>query len=156
MGEYSSDSGQLGLDRQVVGVYEGRQWAFIEEHLHDVLGKQSKAAGDLHGAVRHFLAMLPCPRSPPSWQTFYLRQFLDAATQLAASSKVSLCPMYPICCCNCLGAGCRPCSALHEMDTWLTGLIKYQISCCTCICPVQDSLAGKAPKACNLHLAVES
>ena len=74
--------------RQVVGVYEGRHWAFIEEHLHDVLGKQSKAVGDLHGAVGHFLAMLPCPRSSPSWQSFYLRQFLDAATQLAANSTV--------------------------------------------------------------------
>ena len=78
------------LGRQVVGVYEGRQWAFILEHLHDVLGKQSKAVGDLHGAVRHFLAMLPCPRSAPSWQAFYLRQFLDAATQLAASSEVPI------------------------------------------------------------------
>ncbi|KAK9833051.1 hypothetical protein WJX74_005623 [Apatococcus lobatus] len=79
--------------RQVVWLYEGRHWAFIEEHLHDVLGKQSKAAGDLHGAVRHFLAMLPCPRSSPSWQSFYLRQFLDAATQLAANSPEELGPL---------------------------------------------------------------
>lgn len=28
--------------RQVLGVYEGRQWALIEEHLHDVLGKQCR------------------------------------------------------------------------------------------------------------------
>lgn len=76
------------MGRQVVGVYEGREWSFILEHLHDVLGKQSKAVGDLHGTVRHFLAMLPCPRSPPSWQAHYLRQFLDAATQLAANSEV--------------------------------------------------------------------
>ena len=31
--------------RQVLGVYSGRRWALIEEHLHDVLGRQSRCVG---------------------------------------------------------------------------------------------------------------
>jgi hypothetical protein len=31
--------------RQVLDVYKGRKWAFIEEHIHDVLGKHSRDAG---------------------------------------------------------------------------------------------------------------
>ena len=64
-------------------MYRGREWAFIEEHLHDVLGKQSREAGDLEAAIGHFAAMLPCRHSPESWQQFYLRQFLEAVQQAA-------------------------------------------------------------------------
>ncbi len=69
--------------RQVLGVYRGREWAFIEEHLHDVLGKQSRDAGDLDAAIGHFAAMLPCRHSPENWQAFYLRQFLEVVQQAA-------------------------------------------------------------------------
>jgi hypothetical protein len=72
------------LCRQVLGVYRGREWAFIEEHLHDVLGKQSRDAGDLEAAIGHFAAMLPCRHSPGGWQQFYLRQFLEVVQQAAA------------------------------------------------------------------------
>ena len=72
------------MRRQVLGVYRGREWAFIEEHLHDVLGKQSRDAGDLEAAIVHFAAMLPCQHSPGSWQQFYLRQFLEVVQQAAA------------------------------------------------------------------------
>ena len=70
-------------------MYAGRQWAFIEEHLHDVLGKQSREAGDLGAAVAHFAAMLPCGHSPEPWQAFYLRQFLDVVQQ-ASLQRVRL------------------------------------------------------------------
>ena len=73
--------------RQVLGVYRGREWAFIEEHLHDVLGKQSRDAGDLDAAIGHFAAMLPCRHSPENWQAFYLRQFLEVVQQ-AATQRV--------------------------------------------------------------------
>ena len=33
------------VSRQVLDVYKGRKWAFIEEHIHDVLGKHSRDAG---------------------------------------------------------------------------------------------------------------
>ncbi|KAK9823583.1 hypothetical protein WJX72_003982 [[Myrmecia] bisecta] len=81
------DQKQLGLSayRQVLGVYAGRQWSFIEEHLHDVLGKQSREAGDLEAAVQHFMAMLPCAHSPEHWQAHYLRQFLEAVQQAQAA-----------------------------------------------------------------------
>ena len=67
--------------RQVLSVYKERGWVFIEEHLHDVLGKQSREAGDLSASIHHFTAMLPCTHSPESWQAFYLRQFLDVVEQ---------------------------------------------------------------------------
>ena len=69
-------------------MYAGRKWAFIEEHLHDVLGKQSRDAGDLDAAVGHFAAMLPCRHSPENWQAFYLRQFLEVVQQQAAARRV--------------------------------------------------------------------
>ena len=65
-------------------MYRGREWAFIEEHLHDVLGKQSRDAGDLDAAIGHFAAMLPCRHSPENWQAVYLRQFLEVVQQAAA------------------------------------------------------------------------
>lgn len=67
--------------RQVLSVYKERGWVFIEEHLHDVLGKQSREAGDLSASIHHFTAMLPCTHSPESWQAIYLRQFLDVVEQ---------------------------------------------------------------------------
>jgi hypothetical protein len=69
--------------RQVLGVYRGHEWAFIEEHLHDVLGKQSRDAGDLDSAVQHFAEMLPCRHSPEHWQAYYLKQFLEVVQQAA-------------------------------------------------------------------------
>ena len=59
-------------------MYGGRQWALIEEHLHDVLGKQCLQAGDVPGAARHFAAMLLCPHNSPASQKANMAQFLDA------------------------------------------------------------------------------
>ena len=71
----------LSPRRQVLSVYHGRQWAFIEEHLYDTLGKSSRDSGDLLTAVQHFMHMLPCPQSSPHWQGVYLQQLLDAVQQ---------------------------------------------------------------------------
>ena len=84
-----------GLCRQVLGLYVGREWAFIEEHLHSVLGARNREAGDPAGALEHFAAMLVCPHSPRAWQATYLRQFLDAVAA-AAAAQVRL---------QCLGTG---------------------------------------------------
>lgn len=54
--------------RQVLGVYSGRRWALIEEHLHDVLGRQARDAGDAPAAAQHFMAMLSCPQNTPYCQ----------------------------------------------------------------------------------------
>ena len=62
-------------------MYHGRQWAFIEEHLYDTLGKSSRDSGDLLTAVQYFMHMLPCPQSSPHWQGVYLQQLLDAVQQ---------------------------------------------------------------------------
>ena len=67
--------------RQVLDVYNGRQWALIEEHLHDVLGKQCLQAGDVQGAARHFADMLLCPYNSPACQKANMVQFLDALQQ---------------------------------------------------------------------------
>lgn len=63
--------------RQVLSVYKGHKWAFIEEHIHDVLGKQCRDTGNFDAALEHFAAMLNCPHSPPYWQSHYLKQFMD-------------------------------------------------------------------------------
>lgn len=63
--------------RLVLGVYRGRQWALIEEHLHDVLGRQAREAGDAAGAAQHFMAMLACPHNSPHCQRLYLTQFTE-------------------------------------------------------------------------------
>ncbi len=47
----------------MLGVYSGRRWALIEEHLHDVLGRQARDAGDAPAAAQHFMAMLSCPQN---------------------------------------------------------------------------------------------
>lgn len=73
--------------RQVLSVYKGHKWAFIEEHIHDVLGKQSRDNEDFDLALQHFAAMLHCPHSPPYWQAHYLKQFMDTVA-LAEQSKV--------------------------------------------------------------------
>ncbi|KAK9825400.1 hypothetical protein WJX81_000447 [Elliptochloris bilobata] len=88
-----SSCGQSALGarayRQVLGLYAGRQWAFIEEHLHSVLGARRKEAGDAAGALEHFAAMLVCPQSPRAWQATYLRQFLDTVAAAAAAQGES-------------------------------------------------------------------
>ena len=80
--------------RQVLPVYRGRDWMYITEHLHDVLGKQLREAGDLVEASQHFMAQLPCAHNPENWQAYYLRQFLDTL-QDATSAKVCPCKGCP-------------------------------------------------------------
>lgn len=58
-------------------VYEGHRWHFIEEHIHDVLGKLDLDSGRHRDALQHFAAIIACPSSPAYWQAFYLKQFLD-------------------------------------------------------------------------------
>ena len=70
--------GPCSVGRQVLGVYSGRQWSLIEEHLHDALGRQAREGDDATGAVRHFMAMLVCPSNNLYCQQLYLTQFMDA------------------------------------------------------------------------------
>jgi len=69
--------------RQVLGVYAGRQWSFIEEHLHEVLGRTAREGGNLDAALAHYGAMLACGGAPPAWQAQRLRTFLDTVQQAA-------------------------------------------------------------------------
>ncbi len=71
--------------RQALSVYKGRSWQFIEEHIHDNLGRTFKEMGDLQSAVHHFMAVLPCPQATTALQGRYLQQFLDAVHQLGAA-----------------------------------------------------------------------
>jgi len=73
------------LCRQALSVYKGRSWQFIEEHIHDNLGRTFKEMGDLQSAVHHFMAVLPCPQATTALQGRYLQQFLDAVHQLGAA-----------------------------------------------------------------------
>lgn len=65
-------------------MYSGRQWALIEEHLRDVLGRQAREAGDAATAAHHFMAMLSCPANSPYCQRLYLGQFMDALAEATA------------------------------------------------------------------------
>ncbi|KAK9916791.1 hypothetical protein WJX75_007099 [Coccomyxa subellipsoidea] len=92
------DQKALGMRayRQVLSVYKDHKWAFIEEHIHDVLGKQSRDTGDFDSALQHFAAMLHCSHSPPYWQAHYLKQFLDtvaAATKAKGSAPLLELPL---------------------------------------------------------------
>ncbi|KAL4852692.1 Trafficking protein particle complex subunit 8 [Chlorella vulgaris] len=69
---------------QVAGVYAGRQWALIEEHLSDTLGRQAREGGDAATAVRHYMDMLYCPHNNLYCQNLYLQQFMDALQQAQA------------------------------------------------------------------------
>ncbi len=76
--------------RTVLPVYEGHRWYFIEEHLHDVLGKLDLETGRHDAALQHFAAIIACPNSPAYWQAFYLKQFLDCVTATEGSQVIAL------------------------------------------------------------------
>lgn len=71
--------------RQALSVYRGHSWCFIEEHIHDTLGRSYRELGDLQSAVHHFMAILPCPQATTALQGRYLQQFLDAVHQAGAA-----------------------------------------------------------------------
>eukprot|EP00798_Chlamydomonas_sp_ICE-L_P000836 gene836-33567_t len=63
--------------RQVLGMYHGKGWRSIEEHLNDILGKQCREAGDGVHALDHFMSLLDSSHRPAATQQHYLSQFLD-------------------------------------------------------------------------------
>ncbi|MEW5318844.1 MAG: hypothetical protein WDW38_010029, partial [Sanguina aurantia] len=105
--------------RQVMGVYHGKQWRAIEEHLNDVLGKQSKECGDSEKAVSHFMNLLGgCSARPASVQTHYLTQFLDAVKKGNAQGL--------------LGNGSRICDGLPlPLIAHRDVRVQFQDQCCT-------------------------
>ncbi len=73
-------------------MYSGRQWRAIEEHLHDVLGRLSREAGDDQAACAHLLALLQdCAGGPqgaaggaaraPGAQAHYMQQFSEVVAR---------------------------------------------------------------------------
>lgn len=64
-------------------MYSGRRWALIEEHLHDVLGRQARDAGDAPAAAQHFMAMLSCPQN-----TLYCQRCVTAGSLRRGGSCV--------------------------------------------------------------------
>ena len=88
-------------------MYKGRSWQFIEEHIHDNLGRTFKELGDLQSAVHHFMAVLPCPQATTALQGRYLQQFLDAVHQLGAAevkTSVLVASVWQVSVCVCLHA----------------------------------------------------
>ncbi|KAG1664041.1 hypothetical protein FOA52_010460 [Chlamydomonas sp. UWO 241] len=73
--------------RQVLRVYAGKGWRAILEHLHDVLGKHLREAGDEAGALDSAAQLLTCMgRSAPT-QQHYLDHFLGLATRAQHSGS---------------------------------------------------------------------
>lgn len=68
--------------RQVVAVYEAKQWSRIDCHLQETLGVHAAEAEDFVVAARHFAATLSCPASDPGKQRLLLGRFLSTLRQL--------------------------------------------------------------------------
>ena len=71
------------MRRQVVGVFESKQWAHIDCHLQDKLGAHAAEAEDFVAAAKHFAGTLSCPASHPARQRLLLQQFLSTLRQLS-------------------------------------------------------------------------
>jgi hypothetical protein len=73
----------------VLSTYLGHRWRAIEEHLNDVLGKQSREVGDEAQAAAHFLALLQDCGSgrPPATQAHYITQFLESIRRVSAKVR---------------------------------------------------------------------
>lgn len=76
--------------RQALSVYRDHSWRFIEEHIHDTLGRSYRELADLAAAVHHFMAILPCPQATTALQGRYLHQFLAAVHQAGAAQVCKL------------------------------------------------------------------
>ncbi|KAG2449122.1 hypothetical protein HYH02_005870 [Chlamydomonas schloesseri] len=63
--------------RQVLALYLGRRWRYIEEHLHAVLGAQCVEYGDKDRALWHYCALLDCGHRPAAQQQNNVGQFLN-------------------------------------------------------------------------------
>ncbi|GIL73935.1 hypothetical protein Vretimale_5119 [Volvox reticuliferus] len=66
--------------RQVLALYLGKKWKYIEEHLHAVLGAQCVEYGDKERALWHFCALLDCAHRPSAQQHNNVTQFLNLLT----------------------------------------------------------------------------
>ncbi|GIL54165.1 hypothetical protein Vafri_9740 [Volvox africanus] len=62
--------------RQVLELYLGKKWKYIEEHLHAVLGVQCVEYGDNERALWHFCSLLDCAHRPTAQQHNNVGQFL--------------------------------------------------------------------------------
>lgn len=83
-------AGLCGACLQVIDIYQPQSWRYIEEHLHDILGKQCAEYGDTEGALRHCTALLDCAHRPASAQQHYVDQFLAAVQKVAQTKQVRL------------------------------------------------------------------
>ncbi|PRW18320.1 trafficking particle complex subunit 8 [Chlorella sorokiniana] len=107
----------------VLGVYRGRQWALIEEHLHDVLGRQAREAGDAAGAAQHFMAMLACPHNSPHCQQLYLAQFTEVLQAAQAQLGFPLVLSLPLPAVNCEHVGVQ-----HDGQAAYSGVEARQLA----------------------------
>ncbi|WIA13573.1 hypothetical protein OEZ85_007140 [Tetradesmus obliquus] len=64
--------------KQVTGIYSASAWRHINEHLHDILGKQCAELGDAQGCLQHSAALLDCGHRQAAAQAHYLARFLEA------------------------------------------------------------------------------
>ena len=68
--------------RQVLGVFNGREWGHIDSHLQDMLGRHAAETGDFEAAASHFAATLACTEAHPNRQRQLLEQFLKTLRRL--------------------------------------------------------------------------
>lgn len=72
------------LRRQVLRVFKGRQWAHIDGHLQDMLGKHAAETGAFGAASLHFAGALACRDAHPKRQRHLLAQFLGTIPKLSS------------------------------------------------------------------------
>lgn len=70
---------------QVTNIYSASSWRHINEHLHDILGKQCAELGDAQGSLAHCTALLDCGHRQAAAQAHYLARFLEAVQAAGAT-----------------------------------------------------------------------
>ena len=68
--------------RQVLQVFEDKQWALIDGHLQDMLGRHAVQMGNLSAAAFHFTNALGCKDVHPDRQHHLLHQLIQITEQL--------------------------------------------------------------------------
>jgi hypothetical protein len=76
------------LTCQVTGIYSASAWRHINEHLHDILGKQCAELGDAQGCLQHSAALLDYGHRQAAAQAHYMARFYEAV-QAARVAGVS-------------------------------------------------------------------
>ena len=112
--------------RQVLGVFNGREWGHIDSHLQEMLGRHAAETADFEAAASHFAATLACTEAHPNRQRQLLEQFLSTLRRLTPEQAPHHADWKP----SCLSITCNPkdCASKANMPVKLAD----GAECCLC------------------------